>query len=334
MVSRPAAVDAWPVEMLAGVECLIARGVSTMRIAHESGFAPATVRAYRDWFADNGLLWPGPREMAIALVLACRGHHEDPETILLTPGTSRGRAVAYWALHRRYPGVPGVRLAKLLGCKPFGQTTDRYVEGFAARYSQERPNDQWWSPDVAAMVERSISQRPPFGPIPSWFRRRELDQRNITQKGEPVESRDIAPAPTPPVVQPDLPVQPAAAPVVVEPARVEEKPMSKAAAARVTRADDDVDDDAALPPPASVLRTLGGHAAFGIVGTFDPAELTGCARAVASIRHGQCRWPLGEVGSDDFRFCCDPVRSDASPYCATHAAAAKGSPGTWKRAWR
>lgn len=324
MVSRPAAVDAWPVEMLAGIECLIARGVSTMRIAYESGFAPATVRAYRDWFVDNGLLWPGAREMAIALVLACRGHHEDPETILLTPGTSRGRAVAYWALHRRYPGVPGVRLAKLLGCKPFGQTTDRYVEGFAARYSQERPNDQWWSPDVAAMVERSISQRPPFGPIPSWFRRRELDQRNITQKGEPVESRDIAPAPTPPVVQPDLPVQPAAAPVVVEPVRVEEKPMRRADAARAMRADDDSDDDDAMPPGPEV-RTLGDHSALGIVGTFDPAALTGAARAVAMIRRGQCRWPIGEVHADDFRFCCDDVEAEAKPYCSRHAAAAKGS---------
>lgn len=322
-VARPRAVDSWPVEKVAGIECLIARGVSTMRIAHESGFAPATVRAYRDWFADNGLLWPGPREMAIALVLACRGHHEDPETTLLTPGTSRGRAVAYWALRRRYPGLPRIRLAKLLGCAAFGQTTDRYVEGFSNRYAVDRPLDAWWSTEVAAAVESAISQRPPFGPVPSWFARREMDPVAVTQAGV-VESRDIAPAPPPPVVLPDPPVQPAAAPVVVELALVEGKPMRRADAARAMRADDDSDDDDAMPPGPEV-RTLGDHSALGIVGTFDPAALTGAARAVAMIRRGQCRWPIGEVHADDFRFCCDDVEAEAKPYCSRHAAAAKGS---------
>ncbi len=149
----------------------------------------------------------------------------------------------------------------------------------------------------------------------------------------PVESREIWPAPPPPVVQPGLPVQRGGAPVVVELALVEGKPMRRADAARAMRADDDSDDDDAMPPGPE-LRTLGDHSALGIVGTFDPAALTGAARAIAMIRRGQCRWPLGEVGADDFRFCCDPVRSDASPYCATHAAAAKGSPGTWKGTWR
>lgn len=330
MSPRPKAVDAWPVEMLAGVECLIARGVSTMRIAHETGYPPSVVRAYRDWYVDHGLLWPGAREIAIALVVACRCFHEDPERTLVTPGTSYSRATAFWALRRRYPGVPSVRLAHLLGCRPFGQTTERYVEGFAARYSQERPNDRWWNPDAAALVERSISQRPPFGPIPSWFRRREFDQRAITQEGAAVESRDIAPAPPPPVVQPEPTVQPAVAPVVVARATVEEKPMRQVALAVAPPAGD---DDEPLAPPAPVLRTLGGHAAFGIVGTFDPDQLTGCARAVRDIRIGQCRWPIGEVGADDFHFCCEAVR-EGSPYCGAHAATAKGQPGRWFGAWR
>jgi hypothetical protein len=35
-----------------------------------------------------------------------------------------------------------------------------------------------------------------------------------------------------------------------------------------------------------------------------------------------CRWPIGEVGTAGFRFCCDPHPLPGRPYCARHHAIA------------
>lgn len=352
-VARPRAVDSWPVEKVAGVECLFDRGIPTVRISHETGYPQTVIRDFRDWYSRNGQLWPGPREVAIALRVACAFTDENPADVLTTPGTSRGRAYAFWALRRAYPGLPRVTLARMLGCRPFGTTTDRYVEGFVNRFSMDRPADYWWSPDNAQAVAAELSQKPTYGPLPSWFGARDkklaadyqppmptprakvdpLPEAKLEpwRSSHPTPGPRPAPAPPPPVVQPEPTVQPAVAPVVVARATVEEKPMRQAAAAVVPPAGDD--DEPVAPPPAPVLRTLGGHAALGIVGTFDPDQLTGCARAVRDIRFGECRWPLGEVGADDFRFCCEAVR-EGSPYCSAHASTAKGQPGKWVRLWR
>lgn len=41
----------------------------------------------------------------------------------------------------------------------------------------------------------------------------------------------------------------------------------------------------------------------------------------AQLEHHHCRWPLGEVGRVDFRF-CGRTRHSSGPYCADHAAVA------------
>lgn len=31
-----------------------------------------------------------------------------------------------------------------------------------------------------------------------------------------------------------------------------------------------------------------------------------------------CKWPIGDVGSKDFHFCCEEALPGRSPYCAKH----------------
>ena len=52
----------------------------------------------------------------------------------------------------------------------------------------------------------------------------------------------------------------------------------------------------------------------------------GAPSAILGLRTGHCRWPHGDPGSADFRFCaapCDPI----APYCAdcTRRRDARGS---------
>ena len=58
-----------------------------------------------------------------------------------------------------------------------------------------------------------------------------------------------------------------------------------------------------------------------------PSGLTGAAAAVASLRPGCCRWPIGDSLDEDFRFCCAPVRDEGKSYCPEHRVA--GSAGRW-----
>lgn len=41
--------------------------------------------------------------------------------------------------------------------------------------------------------------------------------------------------------------------------------------------------------------------------------------AVDGLKRGDCRFPIGVVGSPDFRFCCEP-QDEGSSYCKTHRA--------------
>jgi GcrA cell cycle regulator len=41
--------------------------------------------------------------------------------------------------------------------------------------------------------------------------------------------------------------------------------------------------------------------------------------AVAGLKRGDCRFPIGVVGSPDFHFCCEP-QDEGSSYCKTHRA--------------
>lgn len=54
-----------------------------------------------------------------------------------------------------------------------------------------------------------------------------------------------------------------------------------------------------------------------------PEALPPGARAVRDVAADECRWPLGEVAEDAFRFCSDP-RGRGS-YCPRHAALSRRS---------
>jgi GcrA cell cycle regulator len=41
--------------------------------------------------------------------------------------------------------------------------------------------------------------------------------------------------------------------------------------------------------------------------------------AVFGLKHGDCRFPIGMVGAEDFHFCCQPQDAGSS-YCAKHRA--------------
>jgi GcrA cell cycle regulator len=43
------------------------------------------------------------------------------------------------------------------------------------------------------------------------------------------------------------------------------------------------------------------------------------ADAILSLGFNSCRYPVGAVGADDFKFCCEP-RDEGSSYCAHHRA--------------
>lgn len=41
--------------------------------------------------------------------------------------------------------------------------------------------------------------------------------------------------------------------------------------------------------------------------------------AILSLKRTSCRYPIGNVGEPDFKFCCQPI-SEGSSYCAEHRA--------------
>ena len=49
--------------------------------------------------------------------------------------------------------------------------------------------------------------------------------------------------------------------------------------------------------------------------TLEPLPQVGSA-TVATVRRGQCRWPIGEPGADDFRLC--GALACRGAYCAPH----------------
>lgn len=77
------------------------------------------------------------------------------------------------------------------------------------------------------------------------------------------------------------------------------------------------------PTAASRRRLLRHPAEPGTMVAAPPPVEAGCA-TMLSIGRGDCRWPLGEPGSADFRFCGAPAARGA--YCAAHAARAYRPP--------
>lgn len=91
------------------------------------------------------------------------------------------------------------------------------------------------------------------------------------------------------------------------------------------------------PPPASARRPAGN----AVDDPFDMAnaeafELSNAARAILTLRPGQCKWPSGDTRGGGFHFCCEPV-AGVGPYCTEHRAEAYTTLAEQKRAakeWR
>ena len=69
--------------------------------------------------------------------------------------------------------------------------------------------------------------------------------------------------------------------------------------------------------PSGAVRDVTANSRVGrIVLSTNPAKFSqSMAIAVLTLRHDQCRWPLGE--GEDFKF-CDAQQLEGCPYCAAH----------------
>lgn len=54
----------------------------------------------------------------------------------------------------------------------------------------------------------------------------------------------------------------------------------------------------------------------------EPRDLTGAARAVITLKRGDCKWPFGDPRDANFRFCAEPT-VETHVYCAAHKALAR-----------
>jgi GcrA cell cycle regulator len=52
---------------------------------------------------------------------------------------------------------------------------------------------------------------------------------------------------------------------------------------------------------------------------------TGAGAAVLALKHGECKWPIGEVLSESFHFCCGKT-FEGRVYCDEHMARASSRP--------
>jgi hypothetical protein len=72
------------------------------------------------------------------------------------------------------------------------------------------------------------------------------------------------------------------------------------------------------PAPVEPVSAPAALACAEAAAHADPGSTT--VAAVLALRETNCRWPIGDPGSANFRFCSDPVV--APPYCERHRAAA------------
>lgn len=49
----------------------------------------------------------------------------------------------------------------------------------------------------------------------------------------------------------------------------------------------------------------------------DPSY-AGTVKALQELRRDQCKWPIGDTRSPDFRFCCEKITSIGKCYCDLH----------------
>ena len=51
----------------------------------------------------------------------------------------------------------------------------------------------------------------------------------------------------------------------------------------------------------------------------SPGKVDGGGRfSLSELGNKQCRWPVGEPGTEGFHFCGDPAIVPGKPYCAAH----------------
>jgi GcrA cell cycle regulator len=72
-------------------------------------------------------------------------------------------------------------------------------------------------------------------------------------------------------------------------------------------------------PPVKMGAAIGGPAP----GCVNLSRRSGAPNAILHRRHIECAWPIGDVVSDNFHFCCAMVAEIGKPYCPEHMEMAK-----------
>ena len=131
-------------------------------IIRETTLPASVIRAERRRAQDSAA-WPGPDEVAWVVVAACRQTEDMPEQISEPYRCSRGRGVAFIALHRVRPLLHPVRLAKMLGAQT--------PTSFASNWTSGGTNLtlKWFDPAMVDAVVAEVYGEPGFrfGDLPA-----------------------------------------------------------------------------------------------------------------------------------------------------------------------
>ena len=195
-----------------------------------------------------------------------------------------------------FAGRPGLVWRALVAAGETGLTVE---EGRAVLYP-DGPVTSSWEAQFYATVRKLTGLAEPNGYTVVTVPESRPPRRRIARIGEELApAPEVVPADELPTIDPAPGPNPAPAAVIpVEPA----KPMPVA--------------PALVAAPSAAREELA-----------MPTGLSGAAAAVASLRRGCCRWPIGEPNDPAFRFCTEAVQNEGKPYCPEHRRA--GSAGQW-----
>lgn len=75
--------------------------------------------------------------------------------------------------------------------------------------------------------------------------------------------------------------------------------------------------DALKPAGSKAVHTRKKGGAHRHAKRDQVSEIRGGGDALAKVRHNECKWPIGDPGAKNFRFCRQP-RHAHNPYCLHH----------------
>ncbi|MGI3901276.1 MAG: GcrA family cell cycle regulator [Janthinobacterium lividum] len=195
-----------------------------------------------------------------------------------------------------FAGRPGMVWRALVAAGETGLTVE---EGRAVLYPDGRVPSSW-EVQLYATLRKLTALAEPHGYTVATVAESRPPRRRIARIGEELApAPEVVPADELPAVDTAPVSEPTSPDVIpVEPA----KPLPIA--------------PALVAAPAAAREELA-----------MPTGLSGAAAAVATLRRGCCRWPIGEPNDNAFRFCGEVVQDEGKPYCPEHRRA--GSAGQW-----